>query len=205
VKRIRPHLTYANVMSTIAVFLVLGGATAFAVSKALPKKSVGTKQLKGSAVTATKIHKGAVTTAKLRKDAVTGAKANEATFGQVPSAASAVTAGTAQGPVAFAHVSAAGALLDGQGVTVVKGATSPKDEPFYYCFSGLPFVPRGLVASPDYQNKTPRFNTMLQVGLEASGGLGGTGCPAGTQAYLHGTDAETDASSSVAFYVLFFG
>ncbi len=201
-RRIRPHLTYANVMSTIAVFLVLGGATAFAVSEALPKKSVGAKQLKDGAVTVTKIRKGAVSTRKLKNDAVTGAKALESSFGQVPSAA---TAATAQGPVAFAHVSAVGELLDGQGVTVTKGTASSAGDPLYYCFSGLPFAPRGLVATPDYQNKTPRFNTVLQVGLEASGGLAGTGCPAGTQAYVHGTEADANGSHSpVAFYVVFF-
>ena len=32
-KQIRKRLTYANVMSSIAVFLVLGGATAFAAKK----------------------------------------------------------------------------------------------------------------------------------------------------------------------------
>lgn len=32
-KRFRKRLTYANVMSSIAVFLVLDGATAFAASK----------------------------------------------------------------------------------------------------------------------------------------------------------------------------
>lgn len=43
-KLIRKRLTYANVMSSIAVFLVLGGATALAAG--LAKNSVGTKQLK---------------------------------------------------------------------------------------------------------------------------------------------------------------
>jgi hypothetical protein len=38
-KQIRKRLTYANVMSSIAVFLILGGATAFA---ALGKNTVGT-------------------------------------------------------------------------------------------------------------------------------------------------------------------
>ena len=32
-KQIRKRLTYANVMSSIAVFLVLGGATAFAANE----------------------------------------------------------------------------------------------------------------------------------------------------------------------------
>ena len=70
---VRRRVTYANVMSSIAVFLVLGGATAFAASQ-LGKNSVGSKQLKKNAVTAAKIKNGAVTTAKLKNNAVTTAK-----------------------------------------------------------------------------------------------------------------------------------
>jgi hypothetical protein len=84
VKQIRKRFTYANVMSSIAVFLVLGGAAVAATQ--LPKNSVGTKQLKKNAVTAAKIKKNAVTTAKIKNDAVTGAKVNEGTLGTVPSA-----------------------------------------------------------------------------------------------------------------------
>jgi hypothetical protein len=84
-KHLRPRLTYANVMSTLAVFLVLGGATAVAASH-LGKNSVGTKQLKKSSVTAAKIKKNAVTTAKIKNNAVTGAKVNEASLKTVPSA-----------------------------------------------------------------------------------------------------------------------
>lgn len=77
---IRKRLTYANVMSSIAVFLVLGGATAFAASK------IGSNQLKANSVTTAKIKKNAVTTAKIKKNAVTGAKVKESTLGEVPSA-----------------------------------------------------------------------------------------------------------------------
>jgi hypothetical protein len=96
VNQIRKRLTYANVMSTIAVFLVLGGATAFAASQ-LGKHSVGTRQLKGNAVTAAKIKKDAVTSAKIKKGAVTGAKIKLSTVGTVPSAASAADANTVGG------------------------------------------------------------------------------------------------------------
>jgi hypothetical protein len=72
-KQIRKRLTYANVMSSIAVFLVLGGATALAASH-LGKNSVGTKQLKRNAVTAAKLKRNAVTAAKIRTNAVTAAK-----------------------------------------------------------------------------------------------------------------------------------
>lgn len=85
-KPIRKRLTYANVMSSIAVFLLLGGGAAIAAKKALPKKSVGTKQLKANAVTSAKIKKNAITTAKIKNNAVNGAKVNEATLGTVPSA-----------------------------------------------------------------------------------------------------------------------
>lgn len=74
--RIRERLTYANVMSTIAVFLVLGGASAFAAAQ-LGKNSVGPKQLKRGAVTAKKLKRGAVTARKLRRGAVTGAKVRD--------------------------------------------------------------------------------------------------------------------------------
>ncbi|MGE5281115.1 MAG: hypothetical protein ACM3N0_02130 [Chloroflexota bacterium] len=79
-------MTYANVMSSIAVFLVLGGA-AFAAAN-LPKNSVGTKQLKNNAVTKKKIKKNSVVTNKIKNNAVTGAKVKESTLSTVPSAAS---------------------------------------------------------------------------------------------------------------------
>jgi hypothetical protein len=52
----RPRLSYANVMATLAFFIAVGGASAFAATQ-LAKNSVGTKQIK----------KGAVTTVKLAK------------------------------------------------------------------------------------------------------------------------------------------
>lgn len=107
-KHIAKRLTYANVMSSIAVFLVLGGATAFAATH-LGKNSVGSKQLKKNSVTTAKIKNKAVTGAKIKNNAVTGAKIkngavtgakvkdgsltgadlNVGTLGTVPSAASA--------------------------------------------------------------------------------------------------------------------
>jgi len=68
-KRIRSKLTYANVMSTIAVFMLLTGV-GFAVAKALPKKSVGKNQLRNGAVTSKKIRKDAVTAPKIKASAV---------------------------------------------------------------------------------------------------------------------------------------
>jgi hypothetical protein len=94
VKRISERLTYANVMATIAVFLVLGGATAYA---ALGRNSVGSKQLKKNAVTAAKIKKNAITTAKIRNRAVTAAKLDLSALPTVPSATTATNALTVNG------------------------------------------------------------------------------------------------------------
>ena len=68
---IRKHLTYANVMSTIAVFLLLGGS-----AYALAKHSVGTKQLKKASVTSKKIKDGAVTAAKIAPGTIGGESTN---------------------------------------------------------------------------------------------------------------------------------
>jgi hypothetical protein len=59
VKQIHKRLTYANVMSSIAVFLVLGGGAAIAAG-GLGKNTVGSKQLKKNAVTAVKVKDGSL-------------------------------------------------------------------------------------------------------------------------------------------------
>jgi len=85
VKQTRKRLTYANVMSTIAVFLVLGGATAIAAGQ-LGKNTVGPKQLKKNAVTSAKIKDGAVTTGKIAataQAALRGAQGAQGPQGQV--------------------------------------------------------------------------------------------------------------------------
>jgi hypothetical protein len=116
VRQIRKRLTYANVMSSIAVFLVIGGGAALAAAN-LPKNSVGSRQLQTNAVktgkvaaeaikagklaqnavttnrlrdnvvTNAKIQDNAVTTNKILDNAVTGAKVDESSLSQVPDAA----------------------------------------------------------------------------------------------------------------------
>jgi hypothetical protein len=108
-ERIRCMLTYANVMSTIAVFGVLGGGAYAAAqigpkdikrnavrSKHIKKNQVARKHLKRNAVSAAKIAAGAVTGSeladaavtggKLAAGAVTGPKVEESTLGIVPNA-----------------------------------------------------------------------------------------------------------------------
>jgi hypothetical protein len=93
-KRLLPSPTYANVVSTLCLFILLGGASYAAVK--LPKNSVGSKQLKKNAVTAAKIKKEAVTAAKVKKGTITGAQINASTVGTVPLATNAAKAGHAE-------------------------------------------------------------------------------------------------------------
>jgi hypothetical protein len=69
--KLRPKLSYSNVIASIALFVALGGA---AVAAGLPKGSVGPRQLKHGAVTAGAIRKGAVTAGKLAPKSVVAGK-----------------------------------------------------------------------------------------------------------------------------------
>jgi hypothetical protein len=60
----RSKLTYANVISTLCLFLVLGGATAVAASQ-LAKNSVGSKQIRNGAITGPKIKRASIEATKL--------------------------------------------------------------------------------------------------------------------------------------------
>jgi hypothetical protein len=64
-----PKLSYANVVSTVALFIALTGASAYAANK-LANRSVGEPQLRPGAVTADKIRSNAVTAPKIKSAAV---------------------------------------------------------------------------------------------------------------------------------------
>jgi len=98
-KQLRKRLTYANVMSTLSVFLILGGATAFAASK------IGTKDIQANAVTSGKIAKEAVVAGKIKANAVTSAKvANGAITSSKLGAGSVLNAALGEGAVSNAKI-----------------------------------------------------------------------------------------------------
>jgi hypothetical protein len=67
-KWIRSHMSFANLVSLMALFIALGGTTYAAV--ALPKNSVGAKQIKKNGVGASEIKKNAVRAAEIKSSAV---------------------------------------------------------------------------------------------------------------------------------------
>lgn len=188
-KQIRSRLTYANVMSSIAVFLVLGGATAFAATK------IGSGQLKANSVLTGKIKKEAVTTSKIKNNAVTGAKVNESTLGQVPSAAVA----TIGSPRAYAKVlNNKGGLgvdekyssgISDSSVTFVGGSV--------YCFE-LGFTPKNVQATVDWISGGANTFAQADIGKYSA-------CPEGSDASVRTTDNGGGGIDTINFFVSFFG
>jgi hypothetical protein len=82
-RRLKAHLSFANVMSVMAVFIALGGG-AYAATQ-LKKNSVGTKQIKN----------GAVKSVDVRNNSLTGADILESSLAEVRSASFASTATSA--------------------------------------------------------------------------------------------------------------
>src|SRR5581483_1096589 len=77
-RRFTPRLSPAMVISCIALLVALAGTSAAAV---IARNSVGTAQLKNSAVTNSKIASNAVTTAKVKNHSLTRA---DFANGQIP-------------------------------------------------------------------------------------------------------------------------
>jgi hypothetical protein len=208
VKQIRQRLTYANVMSSLAVFMVLGGATAFAATKIganqLKANSVLTGKIKKEAVTAGKIKKNAIVTAKIADKAVTGPKVDTATLGTVPTATNATNAthastadtATTAAPRAFARVIAGGDVdeprakgVTDAGVTLVGGSA--------YCFE-LGFTPTNIQATVDWTGGGA--NTFAQATLEPF-----VICPDGTDASVRTTNNAGAGINTISFFVSFVG
>jgi hypothetical protein len=133
-RRIRPRLSYANVVATLALFLALGGGAVWAAnkitSKQIGKGAVKTKNLGKGAVKTKNLGKGAVKTKSLAGKAVTSAKLAD---GAVTSAK------IGDGAVSFAKLAA--------GTNVVGTATAGPFPPGPEAFVDVPLNP-ALTVTP---------------------------------------------------------
>jgi hypothetical protein len=205
VKQIRKRLTYANVMSSLAVFLILGGATAFAAKK------IGGNQIRGNSISAAKIKKNAVTAAKIKKNAVTtgkiapGAVANgkiAAGSVDVTKLAAGFVAPAAEKLTHAANISFEGVVLAGS--LGIAQANVTHASTGFYCFSGLSPAPVGGVATIDYSQSGEDIEIQFATGQ-------GKVCPAGTQAFVNtraGTkvskEPPTNPSVDAGFFVVLY-
>lgn len=177
-QQIRKRLTYANVMSSLAVFLVLGGGAAYAAKKIgsneLRGGSVTTAKIKRNAVTASKLKAGAVTTAKIAKGAVSyGRLANGSV--SVEKLVPGFVAPAADKLSHAANISSTGVVLGGSLGISQANVTHPSTG--FYCFAGLTPAPVGGVATIDYAQAGKNITIQLGTGQ-------GPVCPAGTQAFV---------------------
>jgi hypothetical protein len=195
-------------MSSIAVFLVLGGASAYAVKKVgsneikgnsittgkLKKEAVTRGKIKKSAIDSSRLADSAVTTAKLANDAVTGDKVKESTLGEVPKAANAVLAESAQ-PQVFASVNSSG-VVD---TALSKGLSSanvshPKTGVF--CLTPPEFTARGGQVTPIFGGT---------AGTTANLTIGGTpDCPLPAVQVLLFTTGAAPALADIGFNVVLY-
>jgi hypothetical protein len=102
-KRLRPRLTYANVISTLALFLALSGGVAFAASKIhsgdIAKGAVHTANVRQRAITSGKLALGAVRSNQLADGAVSGQQLANGAVGSTQIGAGSVAPSNLQFPV----------------------------------------------------------------------------------------------------------
>jgi hypothetical protein len=89
----KPKLSYANVVSTLALFIAISGASAYAASQ-LADRSVGEPQLRPGAVTADKIRKNAVTAPKIKAAAIKQGKLADGSVTAAKLALNSITSGS---------------------------------------------------------------------------------------------------------------
>jgi hypothetical protein len=189
-KRLRP--SPAMIIALLALFVAMGGSV-YAASK-LSGKS---------------IKKGSEPGNRIKKNTLTGTQIKESSLGTVPKATNATNATnagnatTANGPVGWAAVSSTGSLEVGRNVSQGNISAGSAN---YWCFSGLSFPFRAVDVTVDYWNGTFTFSTVAQASVIGTGSanLGGTGCPAGTQAFVHGWNANASTTSPIAFFIQFY-
>ena len=183
--------------------MALGGSSYAAL--ALPKASVGAKQLKKNSVTSPKVKPGSLLTSDFKasqRASLRGAQGLQGPKGDT-GAPGAPGANGAPGPagsaVAFAQVTAAGGV-DATRSKNVTTANVTHPVTGTYCFQNLSFTPQNAVASPSFVNPRMRTAAVL-IGQVAS-------CPAGTQVSVTmvmpgGTAAADDTDSDSNFMIAF--
>jgi len=167
--------TYSQVVSTLALFVALGG-TSYAVTS-LPADSVGTAQLKSASVTAGKLHAHAVGAAAVASDSLTGKQIDEASLGTVPHAVSAntadsaTTAKTAKTADSATTATTATTALTANNSTLLAGA--PASSYHAACPAGLLQI-KDLCVEPDLRPAAD-FRTAIQTCALAGRRLPGFG------------------------------
>lgn len=168
---VRRHMTFANLISMLALFIALGGTSYAAVQ--LKKNAVASKHIKKNAVTSSKIKANAVTSSKVKNGSLRLADFGS---GQIPTGPTgpAGAPGTAR---AFARVAADGTLEPGtsNGVPQFKGVDQvdiQKAAVGVYCFGGLGFDVASAMVSIDNAQAASTSTEVASVAIQRGNNLG---------------------------------
>ena len=207
-RKLRRHLSVANVLSITAVFIAIGGTGYAALT--LPKNSVGSKQIKRQAVKSSDVKNGTLKPVDFRAGTLlqgeTGPQGLQGPQG-TPGAAGAPGAnGSAD---AYARIQPDGTLLPRIGevfpVTnkVIQQENIEKPAAGIYCIKGLPFNPAsGMVASDNAGAAAATDNdVVLSVATERGNTLNGCATDPPTQVRVVATDISAAANADKGFVI----
>jgi hypothetical protein len=152
-ERLRRHLTYANVVASLALFLALSGGAVYAATQ-LAKNSVRSPQIKNRNVKRQDIASGAINSKKVSNESLTGKDIKEDTLSIVPLAQDART-------------------LTGVGIRMVRASVPDGAGPTQFLNQS------GLVASLSCSGGT----AAIQVRSSNGGEFGTVADPAGAQQF----------------------
>ena len=161
----RPKLTYANVVSTLALTIAVGGGSAYAAA------TIATSDIQSGAITNSKLANSAVTGAKVKNGSLPkGATGATGPAGPAGATGPAGAAATANG--VFASINADGSVVAGStGITT--GNIAHVSGSALYCLSGLSTPIRAV----EVTGQNGFFGGT--VGTATAGAF--SGCAAGTQ------------------------
>lgn len=202
--RIRRHLSFANVVALLALFVALGGG-AYAVKS----NSVGTKQLKKNAVAKKNLKKNAIVSSKVKNGSLKDKDVKEGTLTGEKLADNTITGSQVDEsslgiPKAWANVSPSGGVISGKGISsadLTKGTAFPG----VYCFDGV----GGATAQATGGVDSPPTEFATATVLNASSATGAAsfdafGCPPSTSWMVvtqkDGAGSAFDAYFTVAFF-----
>lgn len=203
------HLSYANVMATVALFIALGGGAYAAIT--LPKDSVTTIQVKDGSLLAKDFKRGQL---KAGPPGATGPQGPRGLggpagpFGPQGDPGPRGDTGAPGSALGFAYIGATGTVSKAKNIAQANVTHTTTGE---YCFDNLPFTPQNAVVTKDILFGGPSF---VSFNVQVPGDGAGLGsCDAGAQAVVDAFYATTQTvnntttivghTTDVGFYIVF--
>ena len=212
------HITYANVVATLALFIALGGG-AYAVTQ-LPKNSVTTVQVKNGSLLAKDFKAGQLPRGAKGPQGPQGDQGVRGFSGPTgpvgPPGADGANGASGQNGIdgsakAYAFISGQGTVApDSHGITTANVTAHLANQASEYCIDGLPFTPRVALVQPDVLSGGAVPVAQVQTPSDGTGNCGSAqvyiriaelGVTGSSFANLHLTTTGYPQNSAHGFYI----